>query len=133
MLVTLTKPTEYVGLLTSSAGLGIEDLEPQRNCRAFHGNTSLLLVLPAVEVSDFPGHPERDDIVRGQKGVHKRCLPVVHMTNRGHIPDQRSVGRLLRYNCHRSLVVNLRKGRDEVQSLKFLTTSGDEDGRFGGT
>ena len=124
MLVTLTKPTEYVGLLTSSAGLGIEDLEPQRNRRAFHGNTSLLLVLPAVEVSDFPGHPERDDIVRGQKGVHKRCLPVVHMTNRCHIPDQESVSRLLQWNLHRSVVMNLREGGDEAQSSKFLSTGG---------
>ena len=92
MLVILTKPTECTGLRTSRAGLRIEDLEPQGNCGAFHGNTSLLFILSAVKVPNFPGHPRGNDIVRSQEGVHKRCLPVIHVTNRGHISNQKSVG-----------------------------------------
>ena len=110
MLVILTKPAECVEVRTSRAGLRIEDLEPERNGGAFHGNPPLLFVLPAIEIPDFPGHPGGDDIVRSQQGVHKGRLPVVYMTNRGHVPDQGSVSRLFRCGRHRFSVMGLGEG-----------------------
>ena len=59
----------------------LRDLEPKRYSAALHRYAPLLFVLPAVEVSDLPGHPCGYDVVRCEKRIHHGSLPVVDMAD----------------------------------------------------
>ena len=53
----------------------------ERHSAALHRYAPLLFVLPAVEVSDLPGHPCGYDVVRCEKRIHHGSLPVVDMAD----------------------------------------------------
>jgi hypothetical protein len=83
-------------IVSSWIAADVRTLLAQTHSTTLHGDSSLLLILPRIQVSDLSCQTRRDDIVRGQQRVDERRLSMVDVSEHRHVLQPPSDGLWIR-------------------------------------